>query len=197
MKKLIIGILIVAFLSLGIYLFYLTTIKPGKMRWKYFSIDEFDSKSQNPSVETTYTKNGTLYVKDSAKDNMSYTFVDILDKTREDLEKSWNRDHPDDPIKFSINSGYRTKARNVAVKGATKSAHLTGQAADISTTGWSTEKKEAMLKALYNRGFRRFGIAETYIHVDSKNENGANVVWNYGNDYPLATIDINYIKNLT
>lgn len=67
---------------------------------------------------------------------------------------------------FRINSGYRTPSHNKAVKGASRSNHMKGEAVDISTVGWSKEERAQLINLARRMGFRGVGVARTYIHLD-------------------------------
>jgi uncharacterized protein YcbK (DUF882 family) len=68
---------------------------------------------------------------------------------------------------FNINSGFRCPDHNEDVGGAKGSAHLFGEAADISTVGWTTEEVMKLLTYAETYGFTGIGIATTFIHVDT------------------------------
>lgn len=78
-------------------------------------------------------------------------------------------------IPFRITSGYRSEEHNAKVGGVVNSSHLRGYAADISIT---KETGIQILSALIEAGFRRVGIAKTFIHVDN-DPNKPNRVWTY------------------
>lgn len=67
-------------------------------------------------------------------------------------------------IKFTILSGCRCESHNKKVGGAKNSAHLRCCAADIEVTGATKGK---ILKAIREAGFKRIGISDSFIHVDS------------------------------
>lgn len=71
-------------------------------------------------------------------------------------------------IPFKINSGYRTVAHNTAVGGKPKSAHLTGEAADIAALHPAT--RYTVLFSLSQAGFRRFEVTPWHIHVDTAHD---------------------------
>ena len=64
---------------------------------------------------------------------------------------------------FNITSGVRCEKHNKEV-GSTSRNHVEGHAADISATSGPVRGK--ILKGLYNAGFTRVGIHDTFIHVD-------------------------------
>ena len=115
---------------------------------KYFKLEEFDSPD----------------LKGSGK-NMKKDFLIKLDEAR-DLAG----------IPFKINSGFRTKAQNLKVKGSSKSSHLIGVACDISCR--DSVSRQIIVNALIKVGFTRLGIADSYIHVDL-DINKPNAIWLY------------------
>ncbi len=78
-------------------------------------------------------------------------------------------------IPFIVNSGYRTPAHNAAVGGVPNSAHLHGWAADISAR--TPTQKTRILQAARAAGFNRFGIYDTFIHLDCDPGKRGDVVW--------------------
>ena len=80
-------------------------------------------------------------------------------------------------IPFKINSGFRTKSHNAYVGGKEKSSHLYGYAVDIHCT--DSRGRAIIIDALRKAGFTRFGIGNTFIHVDNDAAKDANVVWLY------------------
>ena len=78
---------------------------------------------------------------------------------------------------FEINSGFRIEHRNKVVGGAANSAHLRGRAADIACTnsGYRFEIVEGALAL----GFRRIGIAKSFIHLDDDPTLPKRVMWLY------------------
>lgn len=84
-------------------------------------------------------------------------------------------------IPFRINSGYRTEAKNNAIyaslgKPPIKSSHLQGYAADIQCN--SSQERLTILSSLIKVGFKRIGIAKTFIHCDN-DPMKVNAVWLY------------------
>ncbi|WP_448519630.1 D-Ala-D-Ala carboxypeptidase family metallohydrolase [Rhodoflexus sp.] len=74
-----------------------------------------------------------------------------------------------------INSGYRTPAHNRAVGGVGNSCHMQGKASDLSLR--LRADFDRIAPALVAVGFRRFGVASTYLHVDNCD---GEAVWTYG-----------------
>ena len=118
---------------------------------KHFDIHEFDCP-------------------DCGENHMDEGFLERVDAARERAG-----------IPFPVNSGYRCPKRNAAVGGSPTSSHLTGHAADIE---FLTDRARGMaIEALTDDavGFKRLGIAHTYIHVDDDPEKTTKhlVVWLY------------------
>lgn len=67
-------------------------------------------------------------------------------------------------VTYKINSGCRCPAHNQAVGGSPTSSHLAGLALDIACS--NDRQRGALLNGLINAGFRRIGLARTFIHVD-------------------------------
>jgi uncharacterized protein YcbK (DUF882 family) len=78
---------------------------------------------------------------------------------------------------FIINSAFRCPDHNWKVGGSLASSHIMGCAADLRTKN-STERYR-ILHALMKVGFKRIGIADTFIHVDMDPSKTANVIWTY------------------
>nr|WP_272874881.1 D-Ala-D-Ala carboxypeptidase family metallohydrolase [Agrobacterium tumefaciens] len=75
-----------------------------------------------------------------------------------------------------INSGYRTPEHNKAVGGASGSGHVTGEAVDISTRGWTKADRTDLILYARKLGFTGIGIASTFIHIDMKARTAS---WHY------------------
>ncbi len=118
------------------------------MNLKFFSLSEFDCPS----------------LPDSGK-NMDTNFLYKLEHAR-DLAA----------IPFRITSGYRTTSHNEAVGGVPNSSHKIGVAADIAVGSGS--ERYIILNALIKAGFKRIGVAKTFIHCDT-DESKPNSVWTY------------------
>ena len=118
------------------------------MSLNYFSLDEFNCPS----------------LPDSGK-NMDINFLYKLEHARELAG-----------VPFKITSGYRTKDHNAEVGGVPNSSHLIGVAADIAVSGGN--QRYIILNALIKAGFKRLGIAKTFIHCDT-DDTKPNSVWTY------------------
>jgi len=84
-------------------------------------------------------------------------------------------------IPFRITSGYRTKEYNQSLrdkgyKASPNSSHLIGVAADIAVS--SGHDRYVVLNALIRAGFKRIGVAKTFIHCDT-DDSKPNSVWTY------------------
>ena len=85
-------------------------------------------------------------------------------------------------IPFTITSGVRTPSWNARVGGVQPSlkskgsSHLFGYAADIACN--NSADREIILAAVIKAGFRRVGIANTFIHIDNDPDKNA-AVWLY------------------
>jgi uncharacterized protein YcbK (DUF882 family) len=85
-------------------------------------------------------------------------------------------------IPFRITSGFRTPSHNAYVGGVQPSlkskgsSHLFGYAADIACN--NSADREVILNSLIRAGFRRIGIANSFIHVDNDPDKNA-AVWLY------------------
>lgn len=124
------------------------------MTLQYFNLSEFDS----PDLPNSGS-------------NMKEQFLLLLDKAR-GIAK----------IPFKINSGYRTLAHNKKLqekgyKAVDNSPHLGGWAADIHCVDSPT--RYTIIKALFEVGFTRIGIGDTFIHVDCDPTKSKNVIWLY------------------
>ena len=116
---------------------------------RYFTLDEFDS----PDLPGSGAQ-------------MQPEFLAKLDEARHIAG-----------VPFRINSGVRSEAWNQRVNGSKGSSHLTGWAADIQAT--TSNRRYLVLSALIRVGFRRIGIADTFIHVDMDPSKPQNVTWLY------------------
>lgn len=117
-------------------------------RWKYFKKEEFTCNCG------------------CGLNNISDDLLDKLDEARDIAG-----------VPFSINAGTRCKKHNAdpKVKGEPDSAHIYGLAADISAR--SSGDKFLILRALFEVGFVRIGVYNTFIHADIDPKKPQNVVW--------------------
>ena len=83
---------------------------------------------------------------------------------------------------FIINSGYRcTKNQNdLIARGISEptSSHPKGLAVDIKAE--HSQQRWLIIDALLRAGFRRIGIAKTFVHVDIDDSKDLNLIWLYG-----------------
>ena len=119
------------------------------MNLKYFKYEEFKSPDLPDS--------GNL---------MDVTFLAMLDRAREIAG-----------IPFKINSAYRSESHNRKVGGKSTSSHLVGKAVDLHCT--NSRDRWIIITALQKAGYTRFGIAKTFIHVDSDENKSQDVIWTY------------------
>lgn len=82
--------------------------------------------------------------------------------------------------KITINSGYRSKAYNATLKGASpKSQHLLGKAADITIAGMSPKQVAETIEKLIQEGKMKqggIGIYKTFTHYDIR---GVKARWDF------------------
>ena len=120
----------------------------------HFELSEFDSPDEVGSGS-----------------NMDNAFLQMLDDARGIAG-----------IPFRITSGFRTPSHNAYVGGVQPSlkskgsSHLFGYAADIYCK--SGADREVIVAALIKAGFRRIGIANTFIHCDNDPDKN-NSIWLY------------------
>lgn len=98
---------------------------------------------------------------------MNLAFVAKLDKLREAVK-----------MPLVINSGYRTPAHNDTLPDSVgDSAHTTGHAADIRALSSTT--RFTIIEAAFRLGFRRVGIAKSFVHLDDDITKPQDVSWMY------------------
>lgn len=80
-------------------------------------------------------------------------------------------------IPLVLTSAYRSPAHDKSKERSGTGAHTTGRAVDIRCNTSSNRMKivEAALKA----GFRRIGIASTFVHVDDSPNHAQSIIWLY------------------
>lgn len=99
------------------------------------------------------------------EDNMDEEFLERLDQARAFAD-----------IPFIINSAYRSPNHPLSIKNPT-SSHIKGLAVDIKATDNATRFK--IIDALLFVGFKRIGIADTFIHVDMDYDKRQEIIWTY------------------
>jgi len=80
-------------------------------------------------------------------------------------------------IPIIINSGCRCEPYNTLVGGNKASEHMDGQAADIRVTG--SILRDKVVKLSYEVGFRRRGVANSFVHVDTDIMKPQDRLWLY------------------
>lgn len=81
------------------------------------------------------------------------------------------------PFDIRNGSGWRCVEHNREIGGVPESSHLTGHAVDIPV--WSSEQRFAIINGLIKAGFKRVGIAKTFIHADDSVEKSQHIMWMY------------------
>jgi len=99
------------------------------------------------------------------EDNMDEEFLQRLDQARAFAD-----------IPFIINSAYRSPNHPLSIKNPS-SSHIKGLAVDIKATDNATRFK--IIDALIFVGFKRIGIADTFIHVDMDYGKRQDIIWTY------------------
>ena len=80
-------------------------------------------------------------------------------------------------VPFIINSAYRTRDYEKSKGRPGTSQHCYGRAVDLCCR--SNDVRFRIVDALLVAGFRRIGIAQTFIHVDSGYPNASPLIWLY------------------
>lgn len=80
-------------------------------------------------------------------------------------------------IPFILNSTLRSEAKNEAVGGVENSSHLSGHAVDIRCK--TSQERMAIIFALYQVGFKRIGVGNTFVHADNDPSKPQKVMWLY------------------
>jgi uncharacterized protein YcbK (DUF882 family) len=87
---------------------------------------------------------------------MEPSFLELLDHIRDEVGP------------MTVTSGYRCAAHNMAVSSTGASGpHTFGRAIDIKA---NSDQRYRILAAGMNQGINRFGIAKSFIHLDSLNK---------------------------
>ncbi len=76
---------------------------------------------------------------------------------------------------FIITSGYRSVKHSAEAKKAVAGTHTKGIAADIKVS--SGVERRAIVEAAIALGFRGIGVADNFVHVDTRKS--ASVIWCY------------------
>jgi uncharacterized protein YcbK (DUF882 family) len=102
----------------------------------------------------------------------NFTITDTIFQNIFELAKNLQvlRDEVKKPIK--ITSGYRNAEFNAKIKGAIKSRHITGEAADFKIAGMTPKQVAAVIEKLIAAGKMEdggLGIYSTWIHYDHRN----------------------------
>lgn len=84
--------------------------------------------------------------------------------------------------RLTITSGYRDAARNKKVGGATKSAHLRGNAVDISTAGMSKEDQLKLIQIASAVGIGGIGVYDNALHFDVEGRRA------WGHSYSITSL---------
>ncbi len=116
---------------------------------KYFDYEEFDSPDKPGSGE------------------------EFMDKC---LLKKLNKCREEAGMPLTINSGYRTVEHNEEINGNSNSSHLRGYAVDIACNDSVSRLK--IIKSALRVGFRRIGVGETFIHLDT-DPVSVDCIWTY------------------
>ena len=101
---------------------------------------------------------------ETGKNEMDPDFLEKLDELRERCG-----------FPFTITSGYRDPSHSIEAKKSKPGTHAHGIAADIQVTNGS--QRYILLTHAFQMGFAGIGIADTFIHVDSRDTQP--VVWTY------------------
>ncbi|MDR2917280.1 MAG: hypothetical protein LBV74_21000 [Tannerella sp.] len=98
--------------------------------------------------------------------HMQQSSIDMLDKSRDMAG-----------VPFVLSSAFRSSEWD-RKKGRTGTgAHTSGHAIDIKCTDNAMRWK--IINALFTAGFKRIGIAKTYIHADNSPVHTQEVIWMY------------------
>lgn len=106
------------------------------------------------------------YFNQNEVEGLKPELVEMLDRARELAQ-----------VPFKLNSTLRSTEKNAQVGGVKDSAHTKGLAVDIACT--ESRNRFKILNALLEVGFKRLGIAKTFIHADIDETKVQEVMWDY------------------
>ena len=116
---------------------------------RYFS--EIDFKQANPSC---------------SMEDMDRDFLNKLDQARHISG-----------VAYVINSAFRSVSHEKSRGRNGSSTHTLGKAVDIRVR--SSRERYHIIRGLLEVGFRRIGVANTFIHVDDDPVKDKDVIWTY------------------
>lgn len=100
------------------------------------------------------------------RDHLSALLVALLEKTEKRVL-----------FELTFSSGLRCPECNATAGGSQHSAHITGEAVDISIA--SSQLRYALLAILFDLGVKRLGIGKSFLHVDVNLTLPQHVTWLY------------------
>ena len=111
-----------------------------------------------------YFKIEDFNCKETGENEMCQEFLERLDELRHVCG-----------FPFIITSGYRDKTHSIEKRKPKAGTHAQGIAADIKVS--NGHQRYIIQKNAYKMGFTGVGVAETFIHVDTRTTTPAS--WNY------------------
>lgn len=111
-----------------------------------------------------YFKISEFDCQETGENWMDSDFLEMLDELRHRCD-----------FPFVITSGYRSPEHSIENKKEKPGTHAQGIAADVRVS--SGAQKHILLKEAFDMGFTGIGIANTYIHIDTRDSTP--VVWTY------------------
>lgn len=126
---------------------------------KNFTLDEMLRSQEATRLSIDEQYNPPAYV----IDNLKILCESVLQPLRDSFRKS-----------IYVSSGYRCKRLNDAIKGSKNSQHLTGQAADISLSGYTTEAFYQKIKRtdlVFDQLIQEF---DRWVHISYNPKRSAN-----------------------
>lgn len=100
----------------------------------------------------------------TGENQMDSAFLELLDKLRDVCN-----------FPFHITSGYRSPKHPIEAKKTSPGTHSQGIAADIAV--FNAQQRYTILKKAIELGFVGIGVADSFIHVDTRQ--GYPLVWTY------------------